>query len=40
MHPEALIADVVPCLEFLDSIGLTGSGEKRRQPVVMLDDLV
>ena len=29
-----------PALQLLDDVGLAGRGEERRQPVVVLDDLV
>ena len=34
------VADRVARLELLDDVGLAGGGQERRQPVVVLDDLV
>jgi hypothetical protein len=40
MDLEALLAGLVTGLELLDDVGLARRSEKRRQPVMMLDDLV
>ena len=37
---EGLVADRVARLQLLDDVGLARGGEERRQPVVVLDDLV
>ena len=35
-----LVAGLVALLQLLDDVGFTGGGQERRQPVVVLDDLV
>ena len=40
VHLEGLVADRVAGLQLLDDVRLAGGGEERRQPVVVLDDLV
>ena len=40
VHLERRVADLEPGLELVDDVGVAGGGEERRQPVVVLDDLV
>ena len=40
VHLEGLVAGLVALLELVDDVGVAGGGEERRQPVVVLDDLV
>src|SRR5262245_12585814 len=40
MHLEGLLADLVPLLQLLSDVGLSGQCENCREPIQMTDDLV